>query len=139
MAEHHTIMLVEDNPDDVDLTLAAFDRHNIVNEVVVARDGVEVLEILHPEGGGARLPSVVLLDLKLPKIGGLEVLRRIRAHESTRFLPVVILTTSTQDEDKIDSYKLGANSYIRKPVGFDRFMEAVRLVGLYWIVTNEAA
>ena len=141
MSIHKRIMLVEDNPDDVALTLAAFKRHNIINEIVVARDGAEALELLHPDGGRSdfALPSVVLLDLKLPKISGLEVLRRLRGNEYTRYLPIVILTTSSQDEDRIESYKLGANSYIRKPVGFDQFIEAVRLVGLYWAVTNEAA
>lgn len=141
MPIHKRIMLVEDNPDDVALTLAAFKRHNIVNEIIVARDGAEALEMLQSAGAGdgCRLPSVVLLDLKLPKISGLEVLRRLRANESTRYLPIVILTTSSQEEDRIESYKLGANSYIRKPVGFEHFIEAVRLVGLYWAVTNEAA
>lgn len=140
MASHGSIMLVEDNPDDVALTLHAFESHNIVNEIVVARDGVEALEKLLPARppDASALPSVVLLDLKLPKISGLEVLRRIRQSAPTRFLPVVVLTTSSQEEDRIKSYELGANSYVRKPVGFDRFIEAARLLGLYWVVTNDA-
>lgn len=140
MAQPGSIMLVEDSPDDVALTLHAFASHNIANEVIVARDGAEALEMLIPEreGEAPHLPSVVLLDLKLPKVSGLEVLKRIRACERTRFLPVVILTTSSQDEDKIQSYKLGANSYVRKPVGFERFIEAARILGLFWVVTNEA-
>lgn len=133
-------MLVEDNPDDVALTLHAFENHNIVNEVVVARDGAEALDMLNDiTAKGQPLPSVVLLDLKLPKISGLDVLKQIRSTEATRSLPIVILTTSSQEEDKLESYKLGANSYVRKPVEFDRFIEAARLLGLYWIVMNEAA
>lgn len=140
MRSHRSIMLVEDNPDDVALTLHAFANHNIVNDVIVARDGAEALEMLLPDDGreSVELPSVVLLDLKLPKVSGLEVLKRLRAAKSTRFLPVVILTTSSQDEDRLQSYQLGANSYVRKPVGFDRFIEAARLLGLFWVVTNEA-
>jgi two-component system response regulator len=136
-----TILLVEDNPDDVALTLRAFKKNNIANDVVVARDGVEALDILlSPDAGGSsEAPSLVLLDLKLPRVDGLEVLRRIRADERTRLLPVVILTSSREEQDLVSGYALGANSYIRKPVDFDQFVEAVRQLGLYWLVLNEAA
>ena len=135
------ILLVEDNPDDEALTLRALKKNNILNEVVVARDGVEGLDYLFGAGAYADRdvcdqPQVILLDLKLPKVDGLEVLRRIRADERTRLFPVVILTTSNEDRDVISSYQLGANSYIRKPVDFDQFMEAVRQLGLYWLVLN---
>ncbi len=133
------ILLVEDNPDDEALTLRALKRNNILNEVVVAHDGAEALELLLPEHGEGRLPEVVLLDLKLPKIDGLEVLRRIRADERTRRLPVVILTSSNEERDIITGYDLGANSYIRKPVDFNQFMEAVRQLGMYWLVLNVTA
>jgi two-component system, response regulator len=137
-----TILLVEDNPDDVDLTLRAFQKNNIANDVVVARDGVEALDYLFARGSHAnrdpaRSPSVVLLDLKLPRIDGLEVLGQIRADERTKLLPVVILTSSKEEQDLIKGYALGANSYIRKPVDFAQFMEAVRQLGLYWLVLNE--
>lgn len=135
------ILLVEDNPDDNALTLRALKKNNITNEVIVARDGVEALDYLFGEGAheGRDLsdqPQVILLDLKLPKIDGLEVLKRIRADDRTRRLAVVVLTTSSEDRDIIRSYDLGANSYIRKPVDFDHFMEAVRQLGLYWLVLN---
>lgn len=135
------ILLVEDNPDDEVLTLRALKKNNIMNEVVVARDGVEALDYLFGTGVHAgrdvgNLPQIVLLDLKLPKIDGLEVLRRIRDDERTRLQPVVILTTSTEERDVTSSYELGANSYIRKPVDFEQFMEAVRHLGLYWLVLN---
>ena len=138
------LLLVEDNPDDEALTLRAFAKNNISNEVVVARDGVEALDYLFGIGTYAgrdvRIqPQVILLDLKLPKLDGLDVLRRLRADERTALLPVVILTSSKEDEDRIQSYRLGANSYIRKPVDFLRFMEAVRQLGLYWLVLNEPA
>jgi CheY-like chemotaxis protein len=138
------ILLVEDNPDDEALTLRALKKNNIQNEVVVARDGAEALDYLFGTGGhGGRdtsaVPSVTLLDLKLPKIDGLEVLKKIRADERTRFLPVVILTSSKEEQDLINGYKLGANSYIRKPVDFSQFIEAVRQLGLYWLLLNEAA
>ncbi|MGH2451949.1 MAG: response regulator [Candidatus Limnocylindria bacterium] len=134
------ILLVEDNPDDEALTLRAFEKNKIGNEVVVARDGVEALDLLH--GTGAREgrplePEVVLLDLKLPRLDGLEVLRRVREHPKTRLLPVVILTSSKEESDLIQGYELRANSYIRKPVDFARFIEAVREIGLYWLVLNE--
>jgi len=135
------ILLVEDNPDDEALTLRALMKNNIMNKVVVARDGIEALDYLFGTGAHAGRditdqPQVVLLDLKLPKVDGHEVLRRIRANERTRLQPVVILTTSNEDRDVISSYQLGANSYIRKPVDFDQFMEAVRQLGLYWLVLN---
>lgn len=135
------ILLVEDNPDDEALTLRALKRNNILNEVVVARDGVEALDYLFAEGvysgrDASVLPEVVLLDLKLPKIDGLGVLRRIRSESSTRRLPVVILTSSNEERDIIAGYNLGANSYIRKPVDFNQFMEAVRQLGVYWLVLN---
>ncbi|HEX9020616.1 MAG TPA: response regulator [Nitrospirota bacterium] len=137
------ILLVEDNPDDVQLTLRALRKSNILNEVVVARDGVESLEYLFGTGkydgrDTKALPQVVLLDLKMPKMDGLEVLQRIRKDERTRLQPVVVLTTSSEDRDRIESYKLGANSYIRKPVDFNQFAEAVRQLGLYWLVLNES-
>ena len=137
------ILLVEDNPDDVALTLRAFKRSNISNEVVVACDGVEALDYLFATGRYAgrdtsQQPAVILLDLKLPRIDGLEVLRRLRADPRTALQPVVILTSSDEDQDKIMSYKLGANSYVRKPVDFDEFIEAARKLGLYWLLVNEA-
>ncbi|MBI5114907.1 response regulator [Candidatus Poribacteria bacterium] len=133
------IMLVEDNPDDEALTLRAFRRNNILNEVVVARDGVEALNYLLSDEAGrdARMPKVVLLDLKLPRIDGLEVLRRIRSDERTKLLPVVILTSSKEERDIAASYDLGANSYIRKPVVSAEFSEAVRQLGSYWLQLNE--
>lgn len=138
-----TVLLVEDNPDDVELTLRAFKKNHLLNEVVVAQDGAEALDYLFGSGAYAgrdpnRLPQFVLLDLKLPRVDGLEVLRRIRADERTHFLPVVILTTSREEQDLIESYKLGANSYIRKPVDFTQFSDSVRQLGLYWLVLNEA-
>ncbi len=137
------ILLVEDNPDDVDLTLRALKKSNIANEVVVARDGVEALEYLFGTGKYAgrdpsAIPQVVLLDLKLPRMDGLEVLERIRADERTRLLPVVILTSSKEEQDLVQSYRMGANSYIRKPVDFNQFTEATRQLGMYWLVLNEA-
>jgi CheY-like chemotaxis protein len=137
------IMLVEDNADDEALTLRALRKNNIHNEVVVARDGVEALDYLLGTdayaGRESRIkPLVILLDLKLPKIDGLEVLRRLRADERTRFIPVVVLTSSKEEQDLIQSYSVGCNSYIRKPVDFIQFVEAVRQLGLYWLVLNEA-
>jgi CheY-like chemotaxis protein len=135
------ILLVEDNPDDVDLTLRALKKNNIMNEVAVAQDGAEALDYLFGTGKYAGrnmniMPEVVLLDLKLPKVDGLEVLQRIRADERTQLLPIVILTSSKEELDVINGYKLGANSYIRKPVDWNQFMEAVRQLGLYWLVLN---
>jgi two-component system response regulator len=139
--ENKTILLVEDNPDDEALTLRALKRNNILNEVVVARDGAEALDYLFAQGAHSDrdagiLPEVVLLDLKLPKLDGLEVLRRIRDEPLTRRLAVVILTSSNEERDIIAGYDLGANSYIRKPVDFNQFMEAVRRLGVYWLVLN---
>jgi two-component system response regulator len=136
------ILLVEDNPDDVELTMRALRKSNIANEVVVAGDGVEALDYLFGagsyEGRDTSLqPQVVLLDLKLPRVDGLEVLKRIRADERTRLLPVVILTSSREEQDLIEGYRSGANSYIRKPVNFNQFTEATRQLGLYWLVLNE--
>lgn len=140
--KNNLIMLIEDNPDDEALTVRALKKHKIVNEVFVARDGVEALEYLFCEGAHAgrdtkEMPQVVLLDLKLPKLDGLGVLRRIRADARTKLLPVVILTSSNEEQDRMQGYGLGANSYVRKPVDFDQFVEAARQLGLYWLVLNE--
>jgi two-component system response regulator len=137
------ILLVEDNPDDELLTIRALKKNNIMNEVAVVRDGAEALDFLFGRGAYAdrdpgELPQLVLLDLKLPKIDGLEVLRQVREHESTSLLPVVILTSSKEESDLVTSYKFGANSYICKPVDFNQFSEAVKSLGLYWLVLNEA-
>jgi two-component system, response regulator len=138
------ILLVEDNPDDEALALRAFRKNNIVNDVVIARDGAEALDLLlgtHDpdvtDTVGSVYPTVVLLDLKLPKIDGLEVLRRLRQHPATSLLPVVILTTSSEERDMVEGYRLGTNSYVRKPVDFSEFMEAVRQLGAYWLLLNE--
>lgn len=127
------ILLVEDNPDDVELTLRAFNKNHLLNKVVVAQDGAEAWEYL---SGGSELPQLVLLDLHLPKLSGLEVLRHIRADERSQYLPVVILTTSREEQDLMESYRLGANSYICKPVDFTQFSEAMRQLELYWLVLN---
>ncbi len=137
------ILLVEDNPDDEALTIRALQKNNILNTVVVARDGAEALDFLHGTGKHAGrdpsvLPELVLLDLNLPKLSGLEVLKRVREDARTKLLPVVILTTSNEDQDKISSYTLGANSFIRKPVDFQQFSEAIRQLGVYWLVLNQA-
>ncbi len=136
------ILLVEDNPDDIELTERALRKNNIANKVVVARDGVEALDYLFGTGAYAGRdidgqPQVVLLDLKLPRMDGLEVLKRIRADARTKLVPVVILTSSREEQDLIEGYRSGANSYIRKPVDFDQFTEATRQLGLYWLVLNE--
>lgn len=132
------IFLIEDNPDDEALTLRALKKNNIMNQVIVAHDGAEALDyLLGPNSANNRVPQVILLDLKLPKIDGLEVLKRLRADERTRLLPVIILTSSREDQDLISSYELGANSYIRKPVDFNQFIAAVQQLGLYWLVLNE--
>lgn len=137
-----SILLVEDNPDDEELTRLALGKNNIANNVNVVRDGAEALDYLfyrgkHAGRHPADLPTVILLDLKLPKVDGLEVLKQLRADERTRLLPIVILTSSKEEQDIIAGYRLGANSYIRKPVDFDQFVSAVRQLGLYWLVLNE--
>jgi two-component system, response regulator len=139
---HKIILLIEDNSSDVDLTKRALEKGRIANELVVARDGKEALDYLWGEGASAGrdvsdLPAVALLELKLPKVPGLDVLRRLRADARTRRLPIVILTSSKEEEDLAASYDLGANSYIRKPVDFDQFTQAVEQLGLYWLVWNE--
>lgn len=136
------ILLVEDNADDEALTLRALKKNNIRNDVVVVRDGVEALDYLFGTGtyagrNLAEMPQVILLDLKLPRVDGLEVLRRLREEARTRLLPVVILTSSNEEQDRINGYGLGANSYVRKPVDFNQFLEAVRQLGLYWLILNE--
>ncbi len=141
--DNKIILLVEDNPDDEALTLRALKKNNIMNEVVVTRDGVEALDYLFARGAHSgrdqrKTPALALLDLKLPRIDGLEVLKQVRANPSTRMLPVVILTSSKEEQDIASGYRLGANSYIRKPVDFTQFTEAVRQLGLYWLVLNEA-
>jgi two-component system response regulator len=138
-----TILLVEDNEDDADLTVLAFKRANIMNEVVVATDGAIALDMLYGDnafaGTGAEFPIILILDLNLPKVSGLEVLRRVRAEERTRFTPVVMLTTSVEDEDVINSYALGANAYVRKPVAFEEFLAATARLGMFWLLTNVQA
>jgi two-component system, response regulator len=144
MLNHNkVILLVEDNPNDEALTLRAFQKNSIANEIVVVRDGVEALDYLFATGSYIdrdiqNTPQLILLDLKLPKLDGLDVLRKIRSEEATKILPVVILTSSKEDKDIIESYNLGANSYIRKPVDFKAFSEAVLQLGLYWLVLNES-
>lgn len=142
IASSKTILLVEDNPDDEALAIRALKRHHISNEVIVAHDGVEALEYLFGTGmyAGRDIslkPTVVLLDLKLPRVDGLEVLRRLRGDERTKLLPVVVLTTSSEEQDMLNSYSLGCNSYIRKPVDFIQFSEAIRQLGMYWLLMNE--
>lgn len=133
-----TILLVEDNPDDEELTLLAFRKNNFTNRVIVAHDGAEALDILFGERAQTEpLPFLILLDLKLPKVDGLEVLQQIRSHERTKLLPVVILTSSKEEKDLIASYSLGCNSYIRKPVNFPDFIEAARQLNLYWLLLNQ--
>jgi CheY-like chemotaxis protein len=139
-----TILLVEDNPDDEELTRVALHESKVANRLVVARDGVEALDYLfatgsHAERDTRQMPQVVLLDLKLPKLNGLEVLRRLRGDERTKYLPVVVLTSSDEEKDLLDSYDLGANSYVRKPVDFAQFVDSVRQLGLYWLVLNRPA
>ena len=138
------ILLVEDNPDDEELTLRALRQANIANEVIVVRDGSEAVEYLcctgkHAERDPRVVPAVILLDLKLPKLSGIDVLRRVRANAATRLIPVVILTSSSEEEDMLQSYEFGANSYIRKPVAFTAFVEAVSRLGVYWMLLNEPA
>jgi CheY-like chemotaxis protein len=138
------ILLIEDNPDDAALTLRALENNNIKNDVVVVHDGAEALDYLFGAGSYAGrdltiMPQLTLLDLKLPKVDGLEVLRRLRANELTRLLPVVILTSSNEEQDRINGYGLGANSYVRKPIDFGQFIDVVRHLGLYWLSLNETA
>jgi two-component system response regulator len=137
-----TILLVEDNPDDAKLTLRAFKHNNMLNPIVVARDGVEALDYLfargdYAENAGKPLPTLIILDLKLPKLDGMGVLKAIRGDERTRLIPVVILTSSKEEQDLVQGYALGANSYVRKPVDFAEFMEAARLLGVYWLMMNQ--
>ena len=144
MVKDKSILLVEDNPDDVALTLRAFRKAKVANPLVVARDGAEAVDYLFGQGGYAGrdphdCPAMILLDLKLPKVEGMEVLRRLRADERTKLTPVVILTSSREERDVMQGYGLGANSYIRKPVDFDQFADSVRQIGLYWLVLNEPA
>lgn len=140
--DNKTILLVEDNPDDVALTLRALEKNNFVNDVVVSENGVEALDYLFGtgqyEGQENPLPEVILLDLKMPKMDGLEVLHYLRNQERTRLQPIVVLTTSNEEKDRLESYRLGVNSYIRKPVSFDKFVEAIEQLGLYWLALNEA-
>jgi two-component system, response regulator len=140
--DDNTILLVEDNPDDADLTLRAFKRSHVMNPVVVARDGIEALDYLFNQGemgerSGGQLPTLIVLDLKLPKLDGLGVLKAVRANERTRLLPVVILTSSKEEQDLIMGYSLGANSYVRKPVDFAEFLEAAKVLGIYWLMMNQ--
>ncbi|HEX6324464.1 MAG TPA: response regulator [Vicinamibacterales bacterium] len=142
MSGDGTILLVEDNPDDEALSMRAFKRNKIRNPIVCVRDGQEALDWLFGEGpyagrNVADRPAVVLLDLKLPKVDGLEVLRRVRANPATRLTPIVILTSSREDRDRLEGYSLGANSYIQKPVDFEQFVDSIRQLGLYWLVLNE--
>lgn len=142
MTEGIDILLVEDNPDDLDLALLAFERHKLANRIRVARDGAEALDLVVGRQGSPGLPAdgqpkVILLDLKLPKVDGLDVLRAIRAHEASRHTPVVVLTSSHEDQDVVESYELGVNAYIVKPVDFDKFVETARVLGLFWLLMNE--
>jgi two-component system, response regulator len=142
MADQKSILLVEDNPDDVVLTMRALKKNNINNRIILAKDGVEALDFLRGTGnrqgpGLSDMPALILLDLKLPKIDGLEVLRKVRADERTRLLPVVILTSSKEKQDLLRGYSLGTNSYVRKPIDFEEFTKAVGLLGLYWLLINE--
>ena len=137
---NNPILLVEDNPDDEALTLRAFKKSNISNEVVVVRDGAEALDyIFPPEGADTPCPALILLDLNLPKVGGLKILRRMHADPRTQLIPVVVLTSSKLEEDILDSYRNGANAYVRKPVKFAEFADAVRAVGVFWLLLNEPA
>ena len=136
---HVEILLVEDNPSDVELTLHALKRNNVTNPVHVARDGAEALDYLFGNGSRSPVPKVILLDLKLPKIDGLEVLKRVKGDPRTKRIPVVVLTSSREERDLVESYNLGANSYIQKPVDFGQFTDAVKQIGYYWLVVNQPA
>jgi two-component system response regulator len=143
MMEPRTILLVEDNPDDEELTRRALKEANIANEIIVARNGLEALDFLFGTGAHAdrdltRLPQLILLDIKLPRLNGFQVLERLRADPRTRLIPVVILTGSSEEEDVLASYQLGANSYVRKPVEFERFTDVIKQVGLYWLLVSQA-
>ena len=134
------ILLVEDNPDDVELTLRAFRKNNLANEIIVAKDGEEALDIVFHRSEKYKeqsMPNLILLDLKLPKVDGLEVLKKIKNNSKTKIIPVIILTSSKEEKDLVESYRLGVNSYIRKPVDFDKFSEVVLQLGLYWLLLNE--
>ena len=136
------LLYVEDNPNDIELTLHAFKKHHLANNTLIARDGVEALELLFGKDGGGSTdlstnPRVILLDLKLPKVDGLEVLRRVKSDPRTRMIPVVVLTSSREERDIVESYRLGVNSYIVKPVDFDKFVEAMHTLGLYWLLLNQ--
>jgi len=140
--DNKVILLVEDNPDDVALTLRAFKRSHLMNPITVVRDGVEALDFLfarnaHEERASQPLPTLVILDLKLPKLDGLGVLRAVRADDRTRFLPVVILTSSQEEQDLVSGYTLGCNSYVRKPVDFAEFIDAAKVLGIYWLMLNQ--
>lgn len=142
MPNNRNILLVEDNPDDIELTLRAFKKNNILNEIIVIHDGVEAIDYFFGKNGVVHknqnaLPVVILLDLKIPKINGIEVLKKLKADEKTKLIPVVILTSSKEPKDLLSCYKLGCNSYIRKPVNFSEFMETVKQMGLYWLLINE--
>ncbi|MGW4948217.1 response regulator [Actinoplanes sp. NPDC004185] len=133
------ILLVEDNPDDVLFTIRAFAKNHIRNEIVVASDGEQALRLLLPDDGQPLRPALILLDIKLPKVDGLEVLRAIRDDDRTRSLPVVVLTTSNEERDIVESYRLGANSFVRKPVVFEEFVDAANVLGVYWLLVNQPA
>jgi two-component system response regulator len=142
MASQKSILLVEDNPDDEALTMRALKKNNVMNDIFVARDGAQALDYLFARGAHdgrrtAEQPALILLDLKLPRVDGMQVLKEIRANPNTRLLPVVILTSSREQQDLVNCYSLGANSYIRKPVDFDQFVDAVKQIGRYWLVLNE--
>jgi CheY-like chemotaxis protein len=135
-----TLLLVEDNPDDVELTLRVFKKHHVVNNIIVAKDGEEALDVIFQHGKEnktQRRPDLILLDLKLPKVDGLEVLRQVKSNSKTKHIPVVVLTSSKEEKDIVESYRLGVNSYIRKPVNFENFSEIVKQLSLYWLLLNE--
>ncbi|MEA5576484.1 response regulator [Anabaena sp. UHCC 0451] len=136
MLQKSTLLIVEDNPDDVELTLLAFEQTGLKKNVVIARDGVEAINYLFADNRLETLPDLILLDLQLPRISGLEVLRQIRANDRTKLLPIVILTTSLEESDRLQGYGLGCNSYIRKPVDYDQFVNAMKQIGRYWLVLN---